>query len=174
MRHGPPSWTLSRAGRLNATRPRLGFRPPPNNSCPGHHLPPRLGPPYPDASALRSACRVVDHRYVLMVNFCQDMMQEGRAKPACLSNFWRIRPPAPVYCQKGPLLKFFNKKDHLPPLPSPAWRWLVPCRHSSIRHGATSPCRLARSRHPAKFCTKFSHVRLRVWMVLRSIMHALD
>jgi hypothetical protein len=86
MRHGPPSWTLFRAGRLSATCPRLGFRPPPNNSCLGHHLPPRLGPPYPDASALRSACRVVDHRSVLLVSFCQDVMQVGRAKPACLSS----------------------------------------------------------------------------------------
>jgi hypothetical protein len=32
----------------------------------------------------------------------------------------------------------------------------VPCRHSSFRHGATSPCRLARSRHPTKFCTSIS------------------
>jgi hypothetical protein len=91
MRHDPPSWTLSRAGRLSATRPRLGFGPPPNNSCPGHHLPPHLGPPYPDASALRSACRVVDHRYVWLVNFCQDMMQEGRAKPAYLSSISYVR-----------------------------------------------------------------------------------
>jgi hypothetical protein len=84
--HGPPFRALSQAGRLSATRPRLGFRPPPNNSCPSRRLPPRLEPPHPGASALRSAYHVVDHKSVLLVSVCQDVMQVGRAKPACLSS----------------------------------------------------------------------------------------
>jgi hypothetical protein len=88
MRHVPPSRALSRAGRPNATCPRLGFRPPPNNLCPGRRLPPRLGPPNPRASALHPARRVVDHKSVLLVSFCQDVMQVGRAKPTCLSSVY--------------------------------------------------------------------------------------
>jgi hypothetical protein len=84
--HGPPFWALSRAGRLSATHPLLDFRPPPNNSCPGRRLPPRLEPPYPGASVLCPAYRVVDHKSVLLVSFCQDVMQVGRAKPTCLSS----------------------------------------------------------------------------------------
>jgi hypothetical protein len=87
VRHGPPTWAPSRAGRPSATRPRLGRRRPPNNSCPCRRLPPRLGPPYLGASALCPARRVVDHGSILLVNFCQDVMQAGRAKPACLSSF---------------------------------------------------------------------------------------
>jgi hypothetical protein len=86
MCHGPPSRTLSRAGQLSATRPHLSFRPPPNNSCPGRHLPPRIGPPYPGASALRPACDVIDDRSVLLVSFYQNVMYVGRAKPAYLSS----------------------------------------------------------------------------------------
>jgi hypothetical protein len=86
MRHGPPSRALSRAGRLSAIRSRLGFHPPPNNLRPGRRPPPLLEPPYPGASALRRACRIVDHRSVLLVSFCQDVMQVSRAKPACLSS----------------------------------------------------------------------------------------
>jgi hypothetical protein len=90
LHHGPPFRALSRAGRLSVSRSRLGFRPPPNNSCQGHRLPPCLEPPYPGASALRSACRVVDHKSVLLVSFCQDMMQVGRAKPNCLSSLLKL------------------------------------------------------------------------------------
>jgi hypothetical protein len=39
-----------------------------------------------NASGLRLTCRVVDHKSVLLVSFCQDVMQVGRVKPACLSS----------------------------------------------------------------------------------------
>jgi hypothetical protein len=84
--HSPPSRAPSRAGRPSATCPCLGRRPPPNNLCPGHRLQPRHGPSYPGALALRPAHRVVDHGSILLVSFCQDVMQMGRAKPACLSS----------------------------------------------------------------------------------------
>jgi hypothetical protein len=87
MHHGPPSRVLSRASRLSAIRPCLGFRLPSKNSCLRRPLPPCLKPPHPGASALRPAYRVVDHRSVLLVSFCQDVMQVGRAKPAYLSSF---------------------------------------------------------------------------------------
>jgi hypothetical protein len=83
--HGPPSRAPSRAGRPSATCPCLGRRPPPNNWCPGRRLPPCHRPPYPSALSLRPVHRVVDHG--LLVSFCQDMMQVGRVKPACLSSF---------------------------------------------------------------------------------------
>jgi hypothetical protein len=53
---------------------------------PSRRLPPRLGPPYPGSLALRPAHRIVDHKSVLLVSFCQDVMQVGRAKPTCLSS----------------------------------------------------------------------------------------
>jgi hypothetical protein len=83
---GPPSRAPSRAGRPSATCPCLGRRPPPNNSFPGRRLPPRHGPPYPGALSLRPARRIVDHGSILLVSFCQDVMQAGRAKPAYLSS----------------------------------------------------------------------------------------
>jgi hypothetical protein len=76
------------AGRPNATCPRQDFRPPPNNLCPGRRLTPCLGPPYIGASALRPARRVVDHRYLFLVSFCQDVMQVGRAKSTYLSSIF--------------------------------------------------------------------------------------
>jgi hypothetical protein len=88
VRRGPPSRAPSRAGRPSATRPRLGRRPPCNNSCTSRRLPPRLEAPYPGASALRPACHIVAHRSILLVNFCQDVLQAGRAKPACLSSYY--------------------------------------------------------------------------------------
>jgi hypothetical protein len=86
VRRGPPSRAPSRAGRPSATCPCLCRRPPPNNLCPGRRLPPRHEPPYPGALALRQAHHVVDHGSILLVSICQNVMQTGRAKPACLSS----------------------------------------------------------------------------------------
>jgi hypothetical protein len=83
---GPPSRAPSRAGRPSTTCRYLGHRPLPNNSCLGRRLPPCHGPPYPGTLALHPTRCVVDHGSILLVSFCQDVMQTGRAKPASLSS----------------------------------------------------------------------------------------
>jgi hypothetical protein len=95
MHHGPPSQVMSRASRLSATHPRLGFRLPPKNSCLGRPLPPCLKPPHPGALALRPAYRVVDHRSILLVSFCQDVWANS-TYPRSIEKFergsCRLRP----------------------------------------------------------------------------------